>query len=174
MTLEILTSDLLSPIRHGFFTRRGGASSGVFHGLNCGLGSSDQSEIVRINRHRVADAMDVAPEDLATIYQVHSADALTLDSPPEQGTVKADAMVTATPGLALGVLTAADVMEVGETAGVSEQVDAETPVAELLDKVTQADTGLAVVRNGARIGTLTQASILSGLNRPGGAPTTGG
>jgi YfiH family protein len=106
MTLEILTSELLSPVRHGFFTRRGGASSGVFHGLNCGLGSSDQSEIVRINRHRVADAMDVAPEDLATIYQVHSADALTLDSPPEQGTVKADAMVTATPGLALGVLTA--------------------------------------------------------------------
>ena len=106
MTLEILTSELLSPVRHGFFTRRGGASSGVFHGLNCGLGSSDQSEIVRINRHRVADAMDVAPEDLATIYQVHSADALTLDSPPEQGTVKADAMVTATPGLVLGVLTA--------------------------------------------------------------------
>ncbi|WP_413718042.1 peptidoglycan editing factor PgeF [Silicimonas sp. MF1-12-2] len=106
MTLEILTSELLSPVRHGFFTRRGGASSGVFHGLNCGLGSSDQSEIVRINRHRVADAMDVSPEDLATIYQVHSADALTLDSPPEPGTVKADAMVTATPGLALGVLTA--------------------------------------------------------------------
>ena len=74
----------------------------------------------------------------------------------------------------LGVLTAADVMEDGDTAEGSGQVDAETPVAELLEKVTQADTGLAVVRNGARIGTLTQASILSGLNRPGGAPTTGG
>ena len=54
MTLEILTSDLLAPVRHGFFTRRGGASSGVFHGLNCGQGSSDQSEIVAINRSRVA------------------------------------------------------------------------------------------------------------------------
>ncbi|MEL6103488.1 MAG: polyphenol oxidase, partial [Pseudomonadota bacterium] len=45
MTLEILTADALSPIRHGFFTRAGGASSGIFAGLNCGLGSSDQTEI---------------------------------------------------------------------------------------------------------------------------------
>ncbi len=44
--LEILTEDLLSPLRHGFFTRKGGASSGLFAGLNCGRGSSDQSEIV--------------------------------------------------------------------------------------------------------------------------------
>ena len=56
MTLEILTSDILGPVRHGFFTRRGGASSGVFNGLNCGFGSSDQSEIVKINRARVADS----------------------------------------------------------------------------------------------------------------------
>ena len=46
MTLEILTSDTLAPMRHGFFTRKGGVSSGVFEGLNCGLGSSDQSEAV--------------------------------------------------------------------------------------------------------------------------------
>ncbi len=50
MTLEILTSDALAPLRHGFFTRRGGASSGIFAGLNCGRGSSDQSEIVEFNR----------------------------------------------------------------------------------------------------------------------------
>ena len=106
MTLEILTSDLLEPIRHGFFTRRGGASSGVFHGLNCGFGSSDQSEIVTINRTRVALAMDVAPEDLASVHQVHSADAIVLDSAPERNAPRADAMVTATPGLALAVLTA--------------------------------------------------------------------
>ena len=55
MTLEIITSDAL-PVRHGFFTRKGGASSGIFAGLNCGYGSSDQSEIVTINRARVADA----------------------------------------------------------------------------------------------------------------------
>ena len=106
MTLEILTSDALLPVRHGFFTRRGGASSGVFHGLNCGYGSSDQSEIVSINRDRVAGAMDVPPECLASVYQVHSADVLALDTVPVGKTPKADAMVTATPGLALAVLTA--------------------------------------------------------------------
>jgi YfiH family protein len=105
MTLEILTSDSLAPLRHGFFTRRGGASSGVFSGLNCGTGSSDQSEIVRINRARVAEAMEVAPENLVTVHQVHSADVIHVTSPlPDRP--RADAMVTATPGLALGVLTA--------------------------------------------------------------------
>ncbi len=49
--LEILTSDAL-PARHGFFTRKGGASSGIFAGLNCGTGSSDIAEIVVINRGR--------------------------------------------------------------------------------------------------------------------------
>ena len=61
MMLEIITSDAL-PARHGFFTRKGGASSGIFQGLNCGPGSSDQAEIVAINRARVAEAMDVAPD----------------------------------------------------------------------------------------------------------------
>lgn len=105
MTLEILTSDSLSALRHGFFTRRGGASSGVFAGLNCGTGSSDQSEIVAINRRRVAEAMGVTPETLIGVHQVHSADVVEvtglLDPRP-----RADAMVTNQPGLALSVLTA--------------------------------------------------------------------
>ena len=105
MTLEILTSDSLAPLRHGFFTRRGGASSGVFAGLNCGLGSSDQTEVVRINRARVARAMEVAPENLVTLHQVHSADVVHVTGPLTERP-RADAMVTATPGLALGVLTA--------------------------------------------------------------------
>lgn len=105
MTLEILTSDALAPLRHGFFTRRGGASSGVFAGLNCGSGSSDQAEIVAINRARVAEAMDVPVNHLLTVHQVHSADAVTLSEPPG-ARPKADAMVTATPGLALAILTA--------------------------------------------------------------------
>jgi polyphenol oxidase len=105
MTLEIVTSRALLPIRHGFFTRRGGASSGVFEGLNCGVGSSDQSDMVRINRARVAGAIGVAPERLVTIHQVHSAEAVALDAPPAEA-MRADAMVTATPGLALAVLTA--------------------------------------------------------------------
>ena len=81
MTLDIITADSLSPYRHGFFTRRGGASSGVFWGLNCGPGSSDQSEIVSINRTRVATAMDVAPDHLVTLHQVHSADVVPITGP---------------------------------------------------------------------------------------------
>lgn len=105
MTLEIITADSLAPLRHGFFTRRGGASSGVFAGLNCGPGSSDQSEIVRINRGRVADALNVPPDHLLTVHQVHSADVAHVTGPLTEKP-RADAMVTATPGLALAVLTA--------------------------------------------------------------------
>lgn len=105
MTLEILTSDLLAPVKHGFFTRRGGASSGVFAGLNCGTGSSDQSEIVTINRARAAAAMGVAPTALVAVHQAHTADVETVAAPLTHRP-RADAMVTATPGLALSVLTA--------------------------------------------------------------------
>lgn len=105
MTLEIITSDALAPLRHGFFTRRGGASSGVFSGLNCGTGSTDQSEIVNINRTRVADAMGVGLDHLLGVHQVHSADVITARGPISEKP-KADALVTDTPGLALSVLTA--------------------------------------------------------------------
>ena len=64
MTLEILTSDLLAGTRHGFFSRRGGASSGIYAGLNCGPGSSDQREAVALNRARVASALELSPERL--------------------------------------------------------------------------------------------------------------
>lgn len=105
MTLEILTSDSLGGIRHGFFTRRGGASSGVFSGLNCGSGSTDQTEIVDINRARVAQAMGVDPCHLLGVHQVHSADVIPVTAPLNDKP-RADALVTATPGLALSVLTA--------------------------------------------------------------------
>lgn len=105
VSLEILTSPLLDGVRHGFFTRRGGASSGIFEGLNCGGGSSDQAAIVTLNRARVAAAMEVPPERLVTVDQTHSARAVTLDMPPESRP-QADGLVTATPGLAIAVLTA--------------------------------------------------------------------
>lgn len=105
MTLEIITSDALAPVRHGFFTRRGGASSGVFTGLNCGAGSTDQSEIVALNRSRVADAMGVGADHLLGVHQIHSADVITVDA-PSAARPKADALVTKTAGLALSVLTA--------------------------------------------------------------------
>lgn len=103
--LEIVTADALAPLRHGFFTRKGGASSGIFKGLNCGTGSSDLAEAVAINRARVAAAMDVPADHLVGVHQVHSADVLhvTTASPDRP---RADAMVTATPRLALSVLTA--------------------------------------------------------------------
>lgn len=102
--LEIITSDAIAT-PHGFFTRKGGASSGIFAGLNCGTGSSDQAEIVAINRARVAEAMGVAPEALVTVHQVHSARAITV-SGPLSDRPEADALVTATPGVLLAVLTA--------------------------------------------------------------------
>lgn len=105
MSLEILTADSLTPLRHGFFTRKGGASSGVFGGLNCGTGSSDQAEIVAINRARVAEAMRVAPEHLAGVHQVHSADVAVVTG-PQTDKPRADALVTNVPGVALSILTA--------------------------------------------------------------------
>ena len=105
MTLDILTAASLQPLKHGFFTRKGGASSGIFAGLNCGGGSSDQKEIVAINRARVAAAMDVTPEALVGVHQVHSADVVTVTEATEQRP-KADALVTNVPGLALSILTA--------------------------------------------------------------------
>ena len=102
--LEKITSDALT-VPHGFFTRKGGASSGIFAGLNCGPGSSDQAEVVAINRARVADAMGVGHDHLISIHQVHSADVVHVTSPMADRP-RADGMVTATPGIALGVLTA--------------------------------------------------------------------
>ncbi|WP_425091275.1 peptidoglycan editing factor PgeF [Tropicimonas sp. S265A] len=120
MTLEILTAPSLS-VPHGFFTRKGGASSGVFEGLNCGPGSSDQRQAVAMNRSRVAHAMEVADASLVTIHQTHSPDvveitaALGASPPPE-----ADGMVSRTEEVVLGILTA-DCMPVlfaDTTAGV--------------------------------------------------------
>jgi YfiH family protein len=102
--LEILTSDAL-PFRHGFFTRKGGASSGIFAGLNCGAGSSDLSEVVQINRARVAEALGLAPTALVSLHQVHSVDVVHLTG-FLKSPIKADGMVTATPGLGLAILTA--------------------------------------------------------------------
>jgi polyphenol oxidase len=103
--LELLTHDALAPFKHGFFTRKGGASSGIFQGLNCGQGSSDQSEVVGINRERVAMHMGVSPDALIGVHQVHSPDVVTVTG-PLAGPRRADALVTATPGLAISVLTA--------------------------------------------------------------------
>jgi YfiH family protein len=105
MTLEIITDDALSPLQHGFFTRKGGASSGVFAGLNCGFGSTDQHDVVAINRKRAAAALDLPLAQLTGVHQIHSADVITVTEPLAEKP-QADATVTATPGVALSVLTA--------------------------------------------------------------------
>src|SRR5690606_20863685 len=100
-----ITAPALAPLQHGFFCRAGGASSGVFAGLNCGYGSSDQHEAVTINRTRAADAMEVEAAALIGVHQIHSADVVRV-SDPATPRPQADAMVTATPGIALSILTA--------------------------------------------------------------------
>ncbi len=105
MTLKILTSEDL-PAHHGFFTRIGGASTGIYAGLNCGLGSDDDRETVLANRASVAKALKVDRDALQSVHQIHSADVLTLTEPMGAKKIKADAMVTATEGIALGILTA--------------------------------------------------------------------
>ncbi|KPF78391.1 polyphenol oxidase [alpha proteobacterium AAP81b] len=91
-------------VRHGFLGRQGGVSGGIFASLNVGLGSSDDPAAVAENRRRAVAA--VAPgAALLTLHQVHSAKVVTVTA-PFADRPHADAMVTATPGLALGILTA--------------------------------------------------------------------
>jgi YfiH family protein len=93
-------------IRHGFFTRRGGVSDGIYAGLNVGAGSNDDPARVAENRRRVSAWMGVSPDRLVTVHQVHSPDAVIVTAPFPGERPKADAMVTDRPGLALGVLAA--------------------------------------------------------------------
>jgi YfiH family protein len=95
-----------SGIRHGYFTRIGGVSEGIYQGLNIGTGSHDDPQKVRENRRRVATWMGVAPELLLTAYQIHSPDVLVARGAFEGERPKADALVTDRPGVALGVSTA--------------------------------------------------------------------
>lgn len=102
-----LRSEMLgSGIAHGFFTRMGGVSGGLYHGLNVGLGSADDPECVAENRRRAAVTLGVEPVRLACPHQVHSPDIVTVDAPFPGKRPEADGIVTATPGLAIGVLTA--------------------------------------------------------------------
>jgi polyphenol oxidase len=95
----------LKNITHGFFTREGGHSSGIFSSLNCGLGSGDDIAVVTKNRNVVAQALGVENSNLVSAYQVHSADVIVVDAPFSERP-KVDGLVTATRGLALGILTA--------------------------------------------------------------------
>jgi hypothetical protein len=105
-----LTADPLAAannVRHGFFTRQGGASEGIYASLNCGLGSDDDKAHVHENRRRAMREIGLSEDALRTVYQIHSANAVTIeDNTKNTARAKADALVSAQPGIALGVLAA--------------------------------------------------------------------
>lgn len=149
MTLDIITHDLLDGTRHGFFGRAGGASSGVYAGLNCGFGSDDQHDIVAINRARVAQAMGGTADDMVGVHQIHSADVATMtQARPEKP--KADAVVTATKGVILSVLTAdcQPVLFADQSAGVIGAAHAgwQGALSGVLDNTVDAMVTLGAVR----------------------------
>lgn len=93
-------------VRHGFFSRRGGVSEGIYAGLNVGYGSDDDKASVAENRARALSYMGLGDGDFVTPWQVHSPDAIVVDGPFDGERPKADGIVTRRPGLAIGVVTA--------------------------------------------------------------------
>jgi len=106
----MLTSNILSSpgVSHAFFTRDGGVSTGIYASLNCGAGSDDNPDAVVENKRRAAIQMSVADERLWTLYQIHSANVITVDGGVSAGGSRpeADGMATRDAGIALGILTA--------------------------------------------------------------------
>jgi hypothetical protein len=104
----VLHSPLLAPlpgVRHAFFTRNGGVSTGLYDSLNLGRGSKDDPAAVEANRARAAAVFDVGPERLLTAYQIHSSTAHVVEAPWEAAP-QGDAIATRAPGLVLGALSA--------------------------------------------------------------------
>lgn len=104
--IDVFQAAALEGVPHGFLGRRGGVSTGIHSGLNVGVGSEDDPEAVAENRRRAAEAV-LPGAALATVFQVHSPDVVTVDcAVPLDQRPAADALVTQTPGLLLGILTA--------------------------------------------------------------------
>lgn len=108
MTLTPITHPLLARagVRHGFFTRQGGVSTGLYEGLNTGVGSKDDPAAVAENRRRVAGHLGGAPDDLAACFQIHSAVARVAEAGWKGERPEGDAVVSAAPGVICAVLTA--------------------------------------------------------------------
>jgi YfiH family protein len=104
--VEVIRASCLAGLPHGFLGRRGGVSTGALAGLNVGTGSGDDRDAIAENRRR-AVASVMAEGELATVHQVHSADAIAVEPPwPHEQRPHADAMATDRPGVLLGILTA--------------------------------------------------------------------
>jgi YfiH family protein len=105
--IELQNLKDLSGIRHGFLTRRGGVSDGLYASLNCGLGSKDDQGAVIENRMRALRHAGLEPDSLSTAYQVHSAKVAVVDAEwSESARPRVDGLVTKTRGKSLGILTA--------------------------------------------------------------------
>jgi polyphenol oxidase len=105
MTAEAVVCSL--PVRHGFFTRRGGVSSGPYASLNCSLSGQDSAVAVLENRARAARTLGADPTRLVGLTQVHGTEVVRVDSPwPPGAGPRADAAVTDRPGIVLGIITA--------------------------------------------------------------------
>lgn len=108
-------------VRHGFFSRHGGVSSGIFSSLNCGNGSQDEAANVAENRARAARTLGVEPGNLVTAYQSHGNTVAIVETPWGRGEEpRVDGIVTKQPGIALGILAAdcGPVLIADEAAGV--------------------------------------------------------
>jgi YfiH family protein len=104
--IEVIRARALDGVAHGFLGRRGGLSTGVHAGLNVGIGSDDDANTVTRNRLLAVEAV-LPHAQLQTLYQIHSAEAVTIVKPLDEGArPRGDALVTNRPGLALGILTA--------------------------------------------------------------------
>jgi polyphenol oxidase len=99
--------DADASVCHAFFTRRGGVSEGLFSALNCGFGSGDSPQHVARNREIAMDRLGLSADRLVTCRQIHSAQVVIVERPwRREEAPRADGLVTAVPGVALGVLTA--------------------------------------------------------------------
>lgn len=164
--LDQITAAPLAGVPHGFFGRAGGVSTGIAAGLNCGLGSGDDPGLVAENRHRASETI-LPGGRLVGLYQVHGADAVTAIEPWDDAMrPEADAIVTATPGLVIGVLTAdcAPVLLADREAGVVGAVHAgwKGALAGVTDAAIVAMESLGARRDriGAAIGpTIARASF---------------
>lgn len=96
-----------SEFSHGFFTREGGVSEGIYASLNCGTGSQDDADAVRENIRRCLVSLGNNDAAFCKLWQIHSADVITVREPWDiKDSPKADAMVTDQPNIVLGILTA--------------------------------------------------------------------
>lgn len=155
MTLQPITAPALDApgIAHGFFTRQGGVSTGIYGSLNGGIGSGDARENVMENRRRMADTLGVAADRLVLPRLVHSPDAVAISAPfGEEDRPRCDGLATRTPGLALAV-TGADcgiVLLADAEAGVVGACHAgwKGAVFGVLESTVEAMLGLGATKRG--------------------------